>query len=39
MNKNNPLFTPARVRQLISAAGAGVALGTIAYFILFCLRL
>ena len=39
MNKNNPLRDAARVRQAISAGAAGFAIGTAAYFILFCLRL
>ncbi|MBR3290340.1 MAG: hypothetical protein IKI63_06155 [Clostridia bacterium] len=38
MNKSNPLLDPARIRQSGSAAAAGLALGTVVYFILFCLR-
>ena len=38
MNKNKPPLTDARIRHVIGAGAAGLALGAVVYFILFCLR-
>ena len=37
MNKSNPRLCPSLLRQILAAIAAGLALGTVVYFIVFCL--